>query len=102
MTESVHAPFLQPSAPSPADQSVMLDWLAATGWVVAVAVAHGGWFLAALVLSGHLEPWSGTTAPAQLDTPRFYEFEIPAATRPEAIPSPSSERSPATPSEPTP
>src|SRR5659263_774860 len=35
MTESAHAPFLQPSAPSPADQSVMLDWLAATGWVVA-------------------------------------------------------------------
>ena len=54
MTASAHAPFLQPSAPSPADQSVMLDWLAATGWVVAVAVAHGGWFLAALVLSGHL------------------------------------------------
>jgi hypothetical protein len=54
MTESAHAPFLQPSAPSPADQSGMLDWLAAAGWVAAVAVAHFGWFLAALVLSGHL------------------------------------------------
>src|SRR5664279_5583254 len=27
---------------------------AAAGWVAAVAVAHGGWFFAALVLSGHL------------------------------------------------
>lgn len=54
MTESAHAPFLLPSAPSPADQSVILDWLAAAGWAAAVAVAHGGWFLAALVLSGHL------------------------------------------------
>jgi hypothetical protein len=54
MTESVHAPFLLPSAPSPADQSVILDWLAAAGWLAAVAVAHFGWFLAALVLSGHL------------------------------------------------
>jgi hypothetical protein len=55
MTESAaHAPFLQPSTPSPADQSVMLDWLAAAGWVTAVAVAHFGWFVAALVLSGHL------------------------------------------------
>ena len=55
MTEfAAHAPFLQPSAPSPADQSGMLDWLAAAGWVAAVAVAHGGWFFAALVLSGHL------------------------------------------------
>ena len=54
MTEFAHAPFLQPSAPSSADQSGMLDWLAAAGWVAAVAVAHGGWFLAALVLSGHL------------------------------------------------
>ena len=33
MTESAHAPFLLPSAPSPADQSGMLDWLAAAGWV---------------------------------------------------------------------
>ena len=54
MTESAHAPFLQPSAASPADQFGMLDWLAAVGWLAAVAVAHFGWFLAALVLSGHL------------------------------------------------
>ena len=55
MTESAaHAPFLLPPASSPADQSGMLDWLVAAGWVAAVAVAHGGWFLAALVLSGHL------------------------------------------------
>ena len=54
MTEFAHAPFLLPSAPSPGDQSVMLDWLAAAGWVAVVAVAHCAWFLAALVLSGHL------------------------------------------------
>jgi hypothetical protein len=52
MTESAHASFLLPSAP--ADHYGMFDWLAAAGWVAAVAVVHFGWFLAALVLSGHL------------------------------------------------